>query len=132
MKRILILMATFMVVTSINLVDEDQWLQAQMVGDTVTLSWTAPTEDINNQPLAELSGYRLYDSPTPGGPYAKIADIAAGNLEYMLAPTEGDHYYVLTAWNSSGESDYSNEVGVTVSGAIARPKAPGGLAAVVN
>lgn len=126
MRKSLGLMLAFILFVSYS---PSQWLQAQVVGDTVTLTWIPPTEDINNQPLLELSGYRLYESATPGGPYTKIADPPAGTVSYLLTPAEGLHYYVMTAWNSGGESVYSNEVAVTINGVIVRPKAPGSLAA---
>lgn len=128
MKNLLFMLA-FLLLVSLPFGNQG-WLQAQQVGDTVELSWTAPTESVDDQPLLELNGYRLYESATSGGPYTKIEDIAAGNVTHMLIGlTEGSHFYVLTAWNSGGESDYSNQVQVDVAGLIVRPKAPGSLAA---
>jgi hypothetical protein len=69
-----------------------------------TLSWTAST--------GEVTGYRLYYG-TSAGSYTKNVDV--GNVvSYSTDPlllTEGTlYYFAVTAYNSAGESGYSNEV----------------------
>ena len=69
-----------------------------------TLSWTAST--------GEVTGYRLYYSITEG---SYIQNVDVGNVVLYstdsLPLTEGTPYYfVVTAYNSAGESGYSNMV----------------------
>ena len=131
MKRVIALMVIFLL--AVSWTGSPPFLQAQAVGDTATLTWIPPTEGIDNLPLIELSDYILYEAATTGGPYVEIARPPAGTASYALPPlAEGKHYYVITAWNSGGESDYSNEVLVAVQGVIACTKVPGSLASVVN
>ena len=69
-----------------------------------TLSWTAST--------GEVTGYHLYYSTTEGE-YAQFVDVGK-DISYStdsLSLEEGTTYYfVVTAYNSSGESGYSNIV----------------------
>lgn len=72
-----------------------------------TLSWTAST--------GEATGYKLYYG-TSEGSYTQNVDV--GDVtSYSTDPlplTEGTPYYfVVTAYNSSGESGYSNMVSWT-------------------
>ena len=69
-----------------------------------TLSWNAST--------GEVTGYRLYYSTTEG---SYIQNVDVGNVTSYstdsLSLTEGTTYYfVVTAYNSAGESGYSNMI----------------------
>lgn len=104
----------------------------------VTLAWDANTEQ-------DLAGYKLYYSTTgAGGPYNGTAipghpsptDIPLSALEDPANPQvtatglpEGHYYFVVTAYDSSGnESGYSNEVNALID--ITAPAVPGTLRVV--
>lgn len=80
---------------------------------SVSLNWSAPTLNVDNTPLTDLTAYRLYWGPGPRN-YADsvlITDPAAvsATVEDLLLG-EG-YYFAMTAINAAGEeSGYSNEV----------------------
>ena len=80
-----------------------------------TLSWRAPTENVDGSPLTDLAGYvvhwgnrsRSYDSSHT------IDDPTATNWEVSVGP--GKYFFALTAFDADGsESSYSNEVAKTI------------------
>jgi hypothetical protein len=83
---------------------------------SVTLSWTAPTENEDGSPLVDLSGYRIYWGTTPGNYPNSLTIDDTGLTTYVidnLAP--GAYEFVATSFNAAGvESDYSNAVTKTV------------------
>lgn len=84
---------------------------------SVTLTWIAPTTNVDGTHLTDLAGYKVYYGTTRG-PYAQFIDTGNVNTTYTLdvsglAP--GTYYIAVTAYNSSGsESVYSNAVTVVV------------------
>jgi len=80
------------------------------------LSWTPPTTDTNGNPLSEF-GYRIYygtSSRTEKDDWwtEKVELPDSSLTSYMVENlTPGyTYYFALTAFNSNGESDFSNEV----------------------
>ena len=85
--------------------------QAESDG-SVTLSWTAPTENEDNSPLADLAGYKIHYG-TQAGQYSNtiyVDDPETTSYEVEnLMP--GTYYFAVTAINSDGgESAFSNMV----------------------
>lgn len=79
-------------------------------GLAVMLDWAASTS-------SGVTGYNVYRSTVPGGPYSKETPSPTGSTSYSDGNvTAGwEYYYVVTAVNSSGtESSYSNQVSVSV------------------
>ena len=84
----------------------------QNADGSITLSWTAPTQNVDGSPLTDLAAYKFYYGTSPGS-YSNppvrvdnpgITTFVIGNL----AP--GPYYVVATVVNSSGiESGFSNE-----------------------
>jgi len=80
-----------------------------------TLSWTNPTEDVDDKPLdpTELLTATLYTASIPLAPTEQTMQVP--NIPpYVLAwelrdITVGTYYYRLTVSNDAGESDKSNE-----------------------
>jgi hypothetical protein len=89
---------------------------------TATLSWNGPSTNADGSALADLAGYRVYQSTTSGSypatPAATVAAPAGGGGTATatlnnLAP--GTYYYVVRAYDSSGnESTISNEASLTI------------------
>ena len=82
--------------------------------NSATFVWDENTGDI--------TGYRLHygTEPRNNSPYSKTLNVGEGNLATIDATIEnlqpGKYYAAVTAYNSAGESGYSNEVEFTVSG----------------
>jgi hypothetical protein len=84
----------------------------------VSLSWTAPLEREDNQPisLSDIAGYKIYYGNTEGN-YDKSIDIndgiAEGHTVENLA--SGTYYFVVTTYDTDGrESRYSTVVQVAI------------------
>ncbi len=87
------------------------FLPQNVYAGQATLSWDAPTTNVDGSPLTDLAGYKIYYG-TSSSNYSKVVD--AGNvLTYVITDlNEGQTYYfAVTAYDTSdNESDYSNEV----------------------
>lgn len=84
------------------------WCQEAPKSWQVTFKWDARTEE-------DLAGYRLYGSDTAGGQVLgkghELAEMSKDELTKTLGFEEGDKWFVLTAFDTSGnESGKSNEV----------------------
>ena len=79
---------------------------------TITLNWSAPTQNEDNTPLVDLAGYRIYWGNSPGSYPNSVTIDNPGLTTYVvenLGP--GTYYFVATSFNSSGvESEKSNPV----------------------
>jgi hypothetical protein len=80
----------------------------------VALSWAAHAEP-------DVVGYRVYRSPTSGGPYAPIADVVAPSHEDAGLANGVTVYYVVTALDARFESGTSSEVAATPTGSTTLP-----------
>ena len=87
---------------------------AIIVSDTtygsVTLSWTAPTENEDGSPLTDLDGYRLYWGKASGNYPDSITINNESITTYVVENIpSGTYEFVATSFNTSGvESRYSN------------------------
>ena len=87
---------------------------AILVSDTkygsVTLSWTAPTENEDGSPLTDLDGYRLYWGKASGNYSDSITINNVSITTYVVENIpSGTYEFVATSFNSSGvESRYSS------------------------
>ena len=76
----------------------------------VTLTWN---------PSATALGYNVWRGTTNGGPYTLVASNVAGTMLNDSTVANGTtYYYVVTAWNLTGESANSLPVSVTPPGAM--------------
>ena len=76
---------------------------------TTTLTWDAPTTNLDGTQLDDLAGFNVYEKPEDGV-FVWIADV--GEPQFTLGNiSAGTYAYVVTAYDASGnESDWSNEV----------------------
>ena len=86
-----------------------------------TVKWAEVTTDEGGGPLTGLSGYRLYRTKTPGGPYTLAADPGLTATPTAPAHTISDFssnglwYLAVTAYDPSGnESGKSAEGSKTI------------------
>ena len=77
---------------------------------SVTLRWTAPSENTDGTSLLDLAGYRIYWGTTPGSYPNSVRLDNPGLTTYVVDNlSAGTYEFVITAINQAGvESDYSN------------------------
>ncbi len=83
---------------------------------SMSLTWTAPTQNSDGTALSDLAGFNLYHGTTAGNYTHKIRIDNPSISTYLIENLLPDTYYVVaTSFNSSGvESDYSNMAVKTV------------------
>ncbi len=76
---------------------------------TVSLSWNAPTANVDGTPLTDLAGYKLHYGTTSG---VYTFSLVLGNVtNYAFALPAGTYYFALSAYDTLGlESGLSNEL----------------------
>ena len=91
----------------------------------VTLTWNAPTTNVDGTPITGLAGYKVYLGPS-SGVYSTQITIGNVNLYTVTLLPAGTYYFAVTAYNTAGgESAFSNEVSKPLT--QADPAAPYGL-----
>jgi hypothetical protein len=83
---------------------------------SVTLTWTAPTQNTDGSPLLDLSGYKIYWGTASGNYQSSVTLNNPGLTTYVVENlTSGTYYFSASAFNSSGvESSLSNEASKAV------------------
>ena len=81
------------------------------VNGSMSLSWVAPSENVDGSRLTDLAGYRVYYGDSSRD-YADMTDISSpSSTATTLILPSGDYYVAMTALDQEGnESSYSNEV----------------------
>ena len=83
-----------------------------IANSSVTLSWTAPTENEDGSTLTDLDGYKIYWGTTPGSyPESVTIDNESITTYVVENIAPGTYEFVATSFNQSGvESRYSSPV----------------------
>ena len=83
----------------------------QNADGSITLSWTAPTQNEDGSSLTDLAAYKFYYGTSPGTYTSQQRVDSPGITSYVLENlTPGTYYIAATAINSSNvESGFSNE-----------------------
>ena len=83
----------------------------QNADGSITLSWTAPTQNEDGSALTDLAAYKFYYGTSPGSYSNQVRVDNPGLTMYVLENlTPATYYVAATAINSSGvESGFSNE-----------------------
>jgi len=84
--------------------------------DSVTLSWSAPTENTNGSALTNLSGYVIYYGTSPSAMTQTIDINTVGMLTYVVDNlSAGSWYFQIVAVNAAGvQSSPSATVNVNI------------------
>jgi hypothetical protein len=95
---------------------------------SVVLTWTAPTQNVDNSPLTNLAGFNVYQGAT------KVATLTGLILTYTitgLAP--GAYTFAVTAVTTTGVESASATIGKTITAppVATTPKSVSGLTATV-
>src|SRR3990172_852261 len=87
-----------------------------VIAGSATLTWDPPTTNVDQTPLTDLAGYKVYYGTT-SGTYSSTIDI--GNvINYTVSSLAENttYYFAVTAYDTlANESSYSNEVSKTTS-----------------
>ena len=87
---------------------------AGLSSGSITLSWDAPTLNIDGSPIHDLGGYKIYYGQGPAN-YTVTVDIGNSTSAVLSDLTSGTWCFASTSYDNSGhESSYSNEVCTTV------------------
>ena len=95
-------------------------LQASTGNAQVSLSWSAS---------ANATGYYVKRSTTSGGPYAQIAGTSSTSFTDTGVTNGTKYFYVVSSYNSAGQSANSAEASATPTGSVTIPPVPSGLLA---
>ena len=92
-----------------------------------TLTWDAPTTNIDGSPLIDLLGYKVYHSQASGvytdTDSKDVGNVTSVNIQNTVGNLKGNWCFVVTAYDADlNESDYSNEVCATFSKKASPPK----------
>ena len=72
--------------------------------DSVTLSWSAPSENTNGSALTNLAGYEIYYGTDPSDLTQQISINTVGIMDYVVSNlSSGTWYFEVVAVNSAGE-----------------------------
>ena len=71
--------------------------------EDVTLTWTAPVTG------GPVNGYRVYYGTTDGGPYTSSVDVGT-SLTWTVSGLTGTQFFIVRAFNGTGEGADSNQV----------------------
>jgi hypothetical protein len=84
--------------------------------DSVTLSWSAPTENTNGSALTNLTGYIIYYGPSASAMTQTIDINTVGMLTYVVDNlSAGTWYFQIVAVNAAGvQSNPSVTVSVSI------------------
>jgi len=91
-------------------------VSAVIATNSVSVSWTPPTQNADGSTLTDLSGYKIHYGLEAGKYTNSLAVNSAGVTRYDLdSLPKGTVYLAMTAVNTAGaESDFSKEVTITV------------------
>jgi len=95
-------------------------LQASAGNAQVSLSWSAS---------ANATGYYVKRSTTSGGPYTQIAGTSSTSFTDTGVTNGTKYFYVVSSYNSAGQSANSAEASATPTGSVTIPPVPSGLLA---
>jgi fibronectin type 3 domain-containing protein len=95
-------------------------LEASAGNAHVNLSWSAS---------ANATGYYVKRSTTSGGPYAQIAGTGSTSFTDTGITNGTKYFYVVSSYNSAGQSANSAEASTTPSASVTIPSVPSGLQA---
>ena len=70
---------------------------------SATLSWQAPTENVDGSPIEGLAGYRIHFGPSATELNQLIEVSGAGSTTYAInGLTSGTYYFAVSAYNAFG------------------------------
>ncbi|NKB99792.1 MAG: hypothetical protein GKR90_15030 [Pseudomonadales bacterium] len=80
---------------------------------SLTVSWQAPTENVDGTPVSALTSYRIHYG-TSSGQYDSVAQVEGAVSSHTLSLPVGTYYIAMTVTDAEGdESGLSNEVTLT-------------------
>lgn len=91
----------------------------------IVLTWEPPTMNMDDTPLTDLGGYKVYFG-SESGVYGNVVDVGNVVTYTTTSLPDGTYYFSVTAYDFYGnESGYSNECIKIMDTTV--PKPPGGF-----
>jgi hypothetical protein len=83
---------------------------------SATLSWEAPSQNVDGSALVNLTGYKIHYGTSPGSYSQTISIDTVGMTSYTLDNlAAGTYYFAITAVSAGGvESDFSGEASAEI------------------
>lgn len=83
---------------------------------SVTLTWTAPTQNTDGTALTSLAGYRIYYGTDPTSLTRSVTVSSATATSFTVASlVPGTYYFAMVAFTATGtESDLTNTITVSI------------------
>ncbi len=77
----------------------------------LTISWQAPTQNVDGSQLTDLASYRIYYG-TQSGSYTQSVDVTdATATQHSFSAASGEYFVTMTALDMDGnESAYATEI----------------------
>ena len=77
----------------------------------VSISWVAPSENVDGTPLVDLQSYRIYVGEESRN-YGQVIDVTnANSTSHAFTVPSGEYYVTMTALDTGGnESAFANEI----------------------
>ena len=98
---------------------------SNLLAGSIKLTWDAPSTNIDDTPLTDLAGYKIYYG-TESNFYSDSLNV--GNITSYRVKQLGNgttYYFNVTAYDHSGnESQLSNEISQLISNSGKNPKPP--------
>lgn len=87
-----------------------------LAAGSATLSWTAPTKNMDGSPITGLAGYHVYYGMDPNNLTHTVNVAGAASTRYVVKGlSAGTYYFAVSAYNAMGrESVKSNVASKTI------------------
>jgi hypothetical protein len=102
----------------------------------VTLSWMAPTRNVDGSPLTNLASYQLYFAQNAAGAWGVPVTIPAANTSHVLSSdtlqANTQYFFVLRACNVLGACSVFSNVAGSMTPDVREPDAPRDVAVTIT
>jgi len=83
-----------------------------VAADSASLSWTAPTQNMDGTPLTDLAGYTIYYGTSPSEMTQSIQVASASETSYVVSNlSAGTYYFAVAAYTTVGTQSAQSSVG---------------------
>lgn len=122
MKKFFPFVSCMLLVLTLSMLNDSE------AAGNINISWKPSTMNIDDTPLTDLSGYKIYYG-TESNVYTdsiNVGNVTSYRVKQLLGGNT--YYFAVKAYDHSGnESQHSNEISLTISSSRKRPSPPKNL-----